>query len=424
MNEKHNKDLELVNKILFKFKNLGKVHDYVIIDNMLYLSCDVKTDSSYFSVHDEIVRYGHCIDDIKYLDEFRNGFAIIDLTYLEIVKVFCFWGFEEWGGSNISISFKQKEFLILVYGFKSYVLFLKDLDIIQFGGEEYKVYEPYIITFPYNDYFSSATFSLLDTRTKRLANLYNVLPPEYIFEETHYNNNLFIINDRLYFIHPINGFEYNIALEAIIGNTSMEYNRNSFHTNVYNIKNISGISPYSGISLGELVLHNTNDNDFIKEQSSYVAKLIYQIKYQFRKDKISELAHIIVKELKTGEYGIFDIIIPVPTSRPSHEYQPLNETVKIISNLLNIPYDFNYLLSKERIPVRKITDDTTRKNTLEKSLYISDAAKYKNKRILLIDDHIYKGDTINTCIRKCCCSDIFVLVIARNTIVPNIKLPF
>ena len=61
----NNKDIELINKILLKFKNLGKVHDYVIIHDMLYLSCDVKTDSSAFNVYSDEVKYGHIVNTTR-----------------------------------------------------------------------------------------------------------------------------------------------------------------------------------------------------------------------------------------------------------------------------------------------------------------------------------------------------------------------
>ena len=428
MQEINNKDIELINKILLKFKNLGKVHDYVIIHDMLYLSCDVKTNSSAFNVYFDEVKYGHIVKDLEYLDKYHNGFAIIDLTYFELIKVFCFNCFELFGNCNVSIKFKHEDFFILNYGYNSYILFLKDLDIMLLGGELYKICEPYVIAFPNSENNLNEFFTLLDTRNRKKVYLNDILPTNQQSEECYENNpwykSIYIVNDKLICIDYDSKIYYSISIDAVMGRTKMVEDSLETYRNIYNLKNIEGIYPYCGISLGELALWNwggyRNGANY-NERSSYIAKLIYQIKYQLRKDKINELAHLIINELDSNDYGTFDVIIPVPSSNPKNEYQPLNEVVKVISTLLNIPFDFTYLLSKERTPVRNIDDSIMRQKILEESLYISDINRYKSKRILLVDDHIYKEDTIKTCIHKCCCADMFVLVIARNRIIEPVE---
>ena len=434
MQEMNNKDIELINKILLKFKNLGQVHDYVIIHDMLYLSCDVKTDSSAFNVYSDEVKYGHIVKDVKFLEEYRDGFAIIDLTYFELIKVFCFNCFELFGNCGVSIKFKHEDFFILNYGYYSYILFLKDLDIVLLGGGLYKIYEPYVIAFPYSGNNLNELFTLLDTRSRKKVYLNDILPINQQSEEcyengfnNHWYKSIYIVNDKLICIDFDSKIYYSVSIDAVMGRTEMVENSLETYRNIYYLKNIEGIYPYNGISLGELALRSwmiyrngANYYDYY-ERSSYIAKLIYQIKYQFRKDKINELAHLIINELDSNDYGTFDVIIPVPSSNPNNEYQPLNEVVKVISTLLNIPFDFTYLLSKERTPVRNIDDSIMRQKILEESLYISDINRYKSKRILLVDDHIYKEDTIKTCIHKCCCADMFVLVIARNRIIEPVE---
>ena len=255
-----------------------------------------------------------------------------------------------------------------------------------------------------------------------------ILPTNQQSEECYENNpwykSIYIVNDKLICIDYDSKIYYSISIDAVMGRTKMVEDSLETYRNIYNLKNIEGIYPYCGISLGELALWNwggyRNGANY-NERSSYIAKLIYQIKYQLRKDKINELAHLIINELDSNDYGTFDVIIPVPSSNPNNEYQPLNEVVKVISTLLNIPFDFTYLLSKERTPVRNIDDSIMRQKILEESLYISDINRYKSKRILLVDDHIYKEDTIKTCIHKCCCADMFVLVIARNRIIEPVE---
>ena len=431
MNEKHYKDLDLVNKILLKFKNLGKVHDYVIIGNMLYLSCDVKTDSSYFSVIENKILYGFPFeDDQEYIEDYIGGIAIIDLKNFEIVKVYCFFDFIDCVSLTVSIEYKNDDFLFLSNGIYCYVLYIDDYNLIPFGGLLYKIYDPYLITFPYGDYFDSSAFLLLDTKTKTIIDLYDIIPidkskPYYEYRLDSCCNelydNLYIINNKLLFTDTKSGIEYSVPMEIALGKTKITKTPQTLENEAYDVKTINEILPYVGISLGKMSLYNVQSNDIIIDESSYIAQLFYQVKYRFRKDKISELAQLIARKIPKHD---FDIIVPVPSSNPNKEYQPLNEIIKIISNILQIPYDLDYLISNMRKPVRLISDSIERKSILENSLHVTNTNKYKNKRILLIDDHIHKGDTINTCIRKCCCNDIFVLVIARNSIVPYLELPF
>ena len=420
----------LLETILKRYKNLYDIYDYSIVDNTLIILCNVRTHTPSFVVSGDDVSYMNYAynNDLKFnhnKHEYGPGLAIVDLKYNELVKLYYFQELEMID-DRVTFVYKNKDFIILEFEFRTYILYLKDFSIMSFGGNLIKIYEPYIITFPYIDYFSSDVFCLTDTRTKNIVNLYDVLPLKDLLPidldvlDGGYGNllsdNLYIIDNKLIFIDPRTKIEYAIFLDVILGKTKMEKMPNVFGDNVCKLKDIKEISPYRGVSLGELALNNLEHDgcNIISERSSYVAKLMFQIKYQFRKDKIRELAQITTRELSRKIYGTFDVIIPVPSSNPNKDYQPLNEVVQIISNKLNVPYDLGYLLSKEREPVRTINDSNTRNNILEDSLYISDINKYRDKRILLIDDHIYKGDTVKACISKCCCSDIFVLVITRN----------
>ena len=428
---KTEKNEELIKKLLVKFKNLGEVYDYVIIDDMLYLSCKVKTDSAYYSGKGYNRLDQVRISDYDSSDGFSCGFVIIDLGRFEIVKVFCFYpeyGVYEDEYKIISI---HKGFLVLSYADTTCILIINSLDLIPFGGELYKVSEPYVISFPYADYFCSSECLILDTRTKKIVNLYKVLPMQHIIplnweglgiDINSLYKSIYVINDKLYYVGEHLDCEYSISMDVVFAKSMEEKKTTDFNKNVYNIKEIDLGTSKKCLSLGIFSFDTIycSDEEHVNKSSSYVAKLMYQVKYQNRKDKIEELAYLVSKEIK--KYGKFDVIIPIPSSNPNNEYQPLNEVVKSLSSIVQIPYDLNYLLSYERKPIKAISDYMERMTELQDSLYIHDELKYAGKRILLIDDHIYKGDTIRTCIERCSlfCRDVFALVIARNPDVKNV----
>lgn len=406
------KNLELVNKILLKFNNLGKVHDYVIIDNMLYLSCYIKTDSPYFLV----IRGGSVLykkyDYMNYISDFNsegygNGFVIIDLDYWEIVKVFYFKDTLNYDWP-VQISFHSNDFLVLNYEELSYVLYLSDLTIDEIGASSYKVYQPYIIGLPYFGYHCEEQLFLLDTTTRKKVDLYNVFSNVNINEWS--ANNLFIENGKLVCVNSKRFEEYVVPINLLLGYGEVPKSDYSFVDEVYNIKTIDEILPYSGFTLGEMASwlgHIKN------ERCSYIGKLLNFAKNYMQKNKIVELAQLTASQINKL-FGAFDVIVPVPPSDLSRQFQPLHELVKKISEIINVPYDMEYLLTKNQYPIKLIEDRDKRRKILDESLYLNDVDKYRDKKILLVDDHIFRGDTINACISKCRCSDIFVLVIARN----------
>lgn len=419
----------IIEDILQRYENIGKVCDYVVIDNLLCVSCYVKTDSAYFLVLDDgtIIYKDYACKD--YISEFNkegygNGLVIIDLTCFQIVQSFYFKDYNNWD-SPIEIGFSCSDYLVISFQSKSHIFFTKDFSLLILGSPNYRIYEPYIILFPYSDYDGNFEFSLFDTTTREIVYLSKFLPDDPLHDDPFYPypDNVFIIDKKLVGrkngdLHNNEG-QYSIPIDFLFGRNVKLQDSRIHEREICNIEPIEEIKPIEGYSLGVYKYDATNHCS--ESDSSYVSELLYLIKNKFRKDKINELAHILKEYVSMHHsYHKFDVIIPVPCSDKSRQFQPLYEIIKALSTLVHIPCDFEYLLSTDKKPIKTIKDEEERKRILDKTLYITDEYKYADKKILLIDDHIYSGDTIKTCISKCKCAEIFVLVISRNEIFYNL----
>jgi len=147
--------------------------------------------------------------------------------------------------------------------------------------------------------------------------------------------------------------------------------------------------------LGRIKINDINAM-FIYNKSSYVQKLIHQIKYKSN----YELAQILGEEYaRKNNVTEIDIIVPVPLHQNklrSRGYNQSMEWAKGISKFSNI--------DAEEIITR--TEDTTtqtkrkridRWENVKDSFSINPNIDLTNKTILLVDDVITTGATIESC---------------------------
>lgn len=186
------------------------------------------------------------------------------------------------------------------------------------------------------------------------------------------------------------------------------FNDNLLEINQYDVKSLNfksiknnSINYQSQISFIET--YYCIENDRIKNKSEDHYKTIYEedeirdLTYRFKDELeygvIYELNYKVIEFLKAQKIK-FDVIIPVPPSILNRPYQPVYELAKKISTS-GYKVDFNYLIKlKETPPVKKINYPAARKKILKDIFDVRDS-RYKNKNILLLDDKIRSGDTLN-----------------------------
>lgn len=139
-------------------------------------------------------------------------------------------------------------------------------------------------------------------------------------------------------------------------------------------------------------------------RDSRIRKLIHQLKYKGVKEIGIELGRIYALSLKSSGFldGI-DLLIPVPLHKSKKRKRGFNQSELIctgISDVTGLPTD---ILSLVRMNVSKTQTKKSRYDrwtNVEGIFQVTDELKLKNKHILIVDDVITTGSTIEACVNE------------------------
>lgn len=133
-----------------------------------------------------------------------------------------------------------------------------------------------------------------------------------------------------------------------------------------------------------------------------IQELMHQYKYHKRKEIGVLLGRIYGTELKNNQkLTTIDLIVPVPLHKKRLIKRGFNQSewfVRGLSKSLDIPYDFNTLFRVIDTNSQTKRTRTKRWRNMENAFAIFNSDKFKNKHILLIDDIITTGSTLESCI--------------------------
>jgi len=148
-----------------------------------------------------------------------------------------------------------------------------------------------------------------------------------------------------------------------------------------------------------------------------VQHLLHQLKYKNHPEVGQKLGKIFGNKLKSTN-AVFDLIVPLPLHPSRQRRRGYNQSAKIaegLSESLQIPY-------KEVCSRTVNTTTQTKKNRMERWENIHDVFVVKNpeqvqgKKILLVDDIITTGATLEACgqeLIKAGCSELSIACIAE-----------
>lgn len=157
-----------------------------------------------------------------------------------------------------------------------------------------------------------------------------------------------------------------------------------------------------------------------------IARAIYRLKFD-RKIFLSKFfAKFIVKNVKEFDS---DYIVAVPIYKNRLEERGYNQSlllVKEISKIINVPYIEDAILKiKNTLPQTKLTTNK-RKTNLKSAFKINEKYRdlIKDKNILIIDDVLTTGATVDECakiLKKNGAGRVFIGAIARTTLNKKFK---
>ena len=140
---------------------------------------------------------------------------------------------------------------------------------------------------------------------------------------------------------------------------------------------------------------------FYYSNKGKVQTLIHQLKYKNQQKVGNYIGNWLAEEMLTSQrFNTVDYIIPVPLHKKKLKLRGYNQVTtfgQILSEKLNVPFEDNLLL---RVTTNKTQ---TKKSRLERWLnvqeifYLNNPFFLENKHILLIDDVITTGATLEAC---------------------------
>lgn len=142
-------------------------------------------------------------------------------------------------------------------------------------------------------------------------------------------------------------------------------------------------------------------SEFYFAKESLVQHLIHQLKYKGNQDIGVYLGQLMGKSLlNSNRFSNLDYLVPLPLYAAKEKKRGYNQAAVIckgMSEVMNVPVLLNNVIRK------RFTDTQTKKHRIERwenvegSFIINDPAKLSGKNILLVDDVVTTGATLEAC---------------------------
>jgi len=136
-------------------------------------------------------------------------------------------------------------------------------------------------------------------------------------------------------------------------------------------------------------------------KKSRIQKMIHSFKYRGNEESAIFLGEQLGEMLKkSGRFQTINQIIPVPLHPKKLHIRGYNQAEKIadgISNVLNIEVNTTSLLRMEHNETQTNKGIFSRWKNVKTIFSIHDQTKIKNQHILIVDDVITSGSTIESC---------------------------
>jgi ComF family protein len=176
-------------------------------------------------------------------------------------------------------------------------------------------------------------------------------------------------------------------------------------------------NPVAALFWGRVYIANAASWFHFNKGSSY-QKLIHKLKYEGRKDIGLILGKFYAFELRETCFSGTDLIIPVPLHPRKERKRGYNQSELIASGISEV---FNRPLLIGNLIRQAFTETQTKKSRFDRYLnmegrfLVTDGTEVSGKHILLVDDVVTTGSTLETCAQVLLdagCKSVSILTIA------------
>ena len=162
-------------------------------------------------------------------------------------------------------------------------------------------------------------------------------------------------------------------------------------------------SPISQIFMGRVVIENTGAFLFYKKGNK-VQKMLHHLKYKGIKEIGAFLGSIYGSQLVQQEkWKAIDMVIPIPLHKKKEKKRGYNQSEWIAKGLsagMQIPYNTNLLIRSEFTETQTKKSRFHRWQNVKEVFRLTDLNALKNKHVLICDDVLTTGATLEAAIQK------------------------
>ncbi|MBX2899115.1 MAG: ComF family protein [Cyclobacteriaceae bacterium] len=151
-----------------------------------------------------------------------------------------------------------------------------------------------------------------------------------------------------------------------------------------------------------------------------VQRLLHQLKYNNHPEVGEALGKLLGHEMYTNGYaGEFDLVIPVPLHSSRKRARGYNQSACIAKGLAEaLSIDWEETVSTRMVSTKTQTrkTKTERWHNVQSVFAVADVEKIRNRRILLVDDVMTTGATLEacgTCLLEAGCKELSVACLAE-----------
>ncbi|HTH30641.1 MAG TPA: ComF family protein, partial [Lacibacter sp.] len=159
-------------------------------------------------------------------------------------------------------------------------------------------------------------------------------------------------------------------------------------------------NPIEKIFYGRLNVEEATAGYYFSK-SSVLQRLIHQLKYNGNVEVGHQLGQWLGLQLqKSNRFNPVDALIPLPLYPSKEKKRGYNQATILcegISEVMNIPILNNIVLRKRYTDTQTKKGRTERLKNVDGSFELSDPAILQNKHVLLVDDVITTGATLEAC---------------------------